>query len=329
MKLNNTQLQNFVERIKLKREDMPKFREQVKNLQDKLEAKIKNDKRTGLRVAKYLIAGSWKKGTILRHTGENPIDIDLILFVDSDEDLKNDLKKLHDFIVQYLGEIYPMKDIKNDVDAEGNTKSITITFTGTKLIVDIVPVVSLKTPKDYVMQPQRGGGGRYITSIIRQLDFAGDIKDKNPSFTSIIRAIKWWRDYKELQPTDDEPGLSSFAIELIVTYLDITKGVEQNIEEAIIRFFHFLITPNFPVIKFTKAINQIPTFDTPIYIADPANNENNVAKKLDKAKWTEIKSEADDAFDSLNIAIAKNYEGDTTEEWKHVFGPSFNITEEE
>ena len=41
--------------------------------------------------------------------------------------------------------------------------------------------------------------------------------------------------------------------------------------------------------------------------------------------WKEIKAEAEDAFDSLNIAQSKNFEGDTIEEWKRVFGPTFNI----
>src|SRR5690606_142805 len=107
----------------------------------------------GLKVTKYILAGSWKKHTILKPTGENPIDIDLVLFVSGDDNIQNDLKKLYDFIIEYLKEIYPQKDINRDVDAEGNTKSITITFTGTGLQVDIVPVVPLVEPKEYVWQP--------------------------------------------------------------------------------------------------------------------------------------------------------------------------------
>src|SRR5665647_2558197 len=102
MKLTNTQLQNFIQRIKLKRENMTKYRDQVENLKEKLETKIKEDKRTGLRVTKYVIAGSWKKGTILRPTRDIPIDIDLVLFVEGDEDIADDLKGLHDFIVNYI-----------------------------------------------------------------------------------------------------------------------------------------------------------------------------------------------------------------------------------
>ncbi len=328
MKLTNTQLQNFIGRIKLKKEHMPKFRDQLDNLKRRLDDKIRGDSRNGLKVTKFLIAGSWKKGTILRHTGDHPIDIDLVLFVEGDENVKNDLKKLHDFVVTYLEEIYPSKDINKHVDAEGNTKSITITFVGTGLEVDIVPVVPVSSPADYVWQPQRGGGGKYITSVNKQLEFASDRKTKNPSYTAIVRALKWWRNYKELCPDDNEPGLSSFSIELILAYLDINKGVESNIEEGLIRFFHFVSTSGFPIVKFNQAINKVPAFDTHIYIADPTNNENNTAKRIDKTKWNEIVLEATDAFESLNIAQSKNFEGDTIAEWKRVFGPAFNITEE-
>ena len=331
MRLTNTQLQNFIGRIKLKEKDMPKYRDQVKRLKEQLEAKIKDDKRTGMKVTKYLLAGSWKKRTILRPTGENPIDIDLVFYVEGDESLKDDLIKLHDFIVEYLKEIYSNKDINRDVDAEGNTKSIKIKFSGTGLELDIVPVVPLSVTSEYVWQPQRGGGGkRYVTSVTKQLDFARERKEKNTSFTSIIRAIKWWKNYKELKPINDEPGLSSYVIELIVSHLELAEGIENDIEAGIIRFFRFISDPNFPIIKFKNAINAVPSsFDTPIYVADPTNNDNNAAKKLDDSIWEEVINEANEAFDSLYIAQSKLGEGDTIEEWKHVFGPNLNITKED
>ncbi|OAV75614.1 hypothetical protein Barb7_00751 [Bacteroidales bacterium Barb7] len=325
MELTNTQLNVFVDKIRLKSENMSKYREQLENLKNKLDNKIKEDKRTGLKVTKFIIAGSWKKHTILKPTGDNPIDIDLVLFVEGDEKIQDDLKKLHDFIVEYLEEIYPQKDINRDVDAEGNTKSITIKFSGTGLEVDIVPVVPLSTPKEYVWQPQRGGRGKYITSVSKQLDFSADLRRNNVSYTSIVRALKWWRNYKELHPTDDEPGLSSFAIELIVGYLDVNHGVENNIEEGIIRFFQFISCPDFPIIKFRDAIKSVPTFETPIYIADNTNNENNVVRKLTKSKWKEVVAEAEEAFDTLNIAESRKGEGATVDEWKRIFGPTFNI----
>lgn len=327
MKLANNELLNFINRIKLKPENMGKYREQVNNLKEKLEKKIKNDERTDFKVTKYLLAGSWKKRTILRPTGENPIDIDLVLFVEGDESLKDDIEKLHDYVVEYLQEIYPQKDINRDVDAEDKTKSIKIKFTGTGLEIDIVPVIPILTPKEYVWQPERGGGGKYITSVSKQLGFSLNRRKSNSSYTSIVRAVKWWRNYKELNPTDSEGGLSSYSIELIIAFLDIERGIEENIEEGIIRFFQFLSGSNFPEITFSTAINKVPSYSTPIYVADDSNNENNSAKKVLNSNWNEIKEEADEAFETLNFAQSKNFKGDTIAEWKSVFGPSFNISE--
>lgn len=323
MELNNSQLTNFINRIKLKRENMSGYRTQVNNLQEDLEKHINEDISTGIKVTKIMIGGSWKKGTILRHTGDNPIDIDLILYIEGGTSLQDDMERLHDLVVQYLVKIYPTKDIKRDVDAAGKTKSIKIKFTGSGLEVDIVPVVPLNTPKEYVWQPQRGGGGKYITSITKQLEFAAKQRNNNSYYTSIVRGLKWWRNYKEL----DE--LSSFMIELIVSYLEINKAVESNIEEGIIRFFKFVSDRSFPSITFKDAINSLPLSTSKIIVADPTNNENNTAKKIVEADWEEIRKEADNAFEALNIAQSKNFEGDTIQEWKSVFGPSFNIKPED
>lgn len=328
MKLNNTQLLNFVNRIKLKQESMPKYREQIKNLREKLQKKIDEDKKTDIKVTKFAIAGSWAKGPILRPTGENPIDIDLVLYIEGeDNDIKEDVEKLHDYVVKYLKDIYPSKE-NSDIVADGKTKSIKIKFVGTGLEVDIVPVVPVKTPAEYVWQPERGGGGKYITSVTKQLDFSSERKSKNPSYVPIVRALKWWRNYKELKPDDGVPGLSSYNIELIVSYLDLEKGIETNIEEGIIRAFKLLSDGIFPTIAFSGAIKTVPAITTPLFIGDPTNNENNTAKKIDEKLLDEIKKEANDAFESLTYAQAKNFEGDTIEEWKRIFGPSFNINEE-
>ena len=325
MKLDNNRLRPFINKIRLHRDNMGKYRNQIDNLKKKLEDKIKNDDSNGLKVTKFLLAGSWKKHTILRPTGDNPIDIDLVLYVSGDDNIQNDLKKLHDFIVDYLKEIYPQKDIKHDVDAKENTKSIKIRFSGSGLEVDIVPVVPISNPEKYVWQPQRGGGGKYITSVENHLEFSNSLRKDNPSYTSIVRALKWWKNYKELKPYEDEPGISSFSIELIVAYLDATQGVETDIEEGIIRFFQFLSESGFPEISFDHAINSILQYNTPIYIADDTNNENNSAKKIDNSKWDEIIEEAEDAFDSLNLAQSRNNEGATIDEWKRVFGPTFSL----
>ena len=80
------------------------------------------------------------------------------------------------------------------------------------------------------------------------------------------------------------------------------------------------------IIEFKDSIKTISTnYDSPIYISDYTNKENNIVKRVDKNKWDEIIEEAEDAFDTLNIAESKNNKGDTIQEWKRVFGPTFNL----
>jgi hypothetical protein len=328
MRLTNSELQNFVNRIKLKQENMPKYRDQVSNLIIKLEKKMSEDEGNGLKVTKVIRSGSWKKGTILRSTGDNPIDVDLVFYVSGDENLLKDVEDLHDAVVNYLADIYPMKDIKKDVNAEGKTKSIKIHFSVTGLEVDIVPVIPLEDSDEYVWQPERGGGGKYITSITGQLKFAKDAKDLNPSYTSIVRAIKWWRNYKELKGSSSKETLSSFTIELIVSYLDLTCGVEKNIESGIIRFFEFLSSRDFPIIHFKNALKYPPYSADPAFVGDPTNNDNNTIKKMTNSFWEEVRDEANKAFETLCLSQARAGSGDTINEWKDVFGPHFNINEE-
>lgn len=81
MILKNTDLKVFVDKIRLKPENMPQYREQVKRLQEELEDKIKTGQGTGLKVTRTAISGSWKKHTILRPTGETLIDISSMTFL--------------------------------------------------------------------------------------------------------------------------------------------------------------------------------------------------------------------------------------------------------
>ncbi|WP_375437305.1 CBASS oligonucleotide cyclase [uncultured Hymenobacter sp.] len=321
MELANTQLKNFVDRIRLSADAMPKYRTQITNLRNKLQAKIDADNSTGIKVTRFIIAGSWKKHTVLRPKGEHPVDVDLVLFVSGDESLQTDVDKLHDFVVKYLLEIYPIKEV-GDVEAEGKTKAIRIVFKGTGLEVDIVPVVPLPNSATYVWQPERGGGGRYITSVDGQLDHAAAARKRNPLYTSVVRMLKYWRNHQELKPE-----LTSFAIELVVDYLDATYGVKSSTEESIIRFFGFVSGRLFPTISFPNAINQVGLLPLghPVWIADPTNNENNAGNKITTSSWTEVKGKALVAFEALNYAQAKADGGGTVDEWKEVFGPSFSI----
>ena len=89
---------------------MTAYRTQVNNLQEDLERHITEDITTGVKVTQVIIAGSWRKGNnILRATGDNPIDIDLVLYIEGDDSLQEDLERLHDLLVEYLKKYIQLK----------------------------------------------------------------------------------------------------------------------------------------------------------------------------------------------------------------------------
>ena len=150
------------------------------------------------------------------------------------------------------------------------------------------------------------------------MDFITGLKNKNPHFTSIVRILKSWRNYKELE-------LSSFSIELVVAYL-IEAGRISNvsINQAIITFFEFLGNDDSVKVYFSEAIGS-KTDNVP-YIADPTNNENNTIN-MSNEEWKEVIDMAETAFETLSYAKNVQESGKTLELWKEIFGPNFNIQE--
>lgn len=162
--------------------------------------------------------------------------------------------------------------------------------------------------------------GEFKTSVDKQLDFISKIKIKHPNFSSIVRILKSWRNYKELE-------LSSFSIELAVANLLIegrTSGSSMN--QAVITFFECFGNRNPIEVYFSGAIG--PRTGSAPWIADPTNNENNTVR-LSDSEWDEVVEVAENGFETLSYAQVVRETGKTLDLWKEIFGPSFNIHEQE
>ena len=186
MNYSNQDLLNFVEKIKFKREDKAKYQSQIDYLVSNLSQNIQEN--TDTKVLKILQSGSWKKGTILKPKDDNPVDIDLVFFLDIDFNNYSTFQKINILIVSFLKKIYPNK--KED-DFWENPKTSGVEFRVSGLNVDIVPVREAPEVglKDYVEQPDKNYK-RFITSPEGQLKFIRRRKEENPNFTSIVRILK-------------------------------------------------------------------------------------------------------------------------------------------
>ena len=83
MNLNDTQLKNYKDRIKFSIKDKQRYQTQIDYLVSSIETKILEFADT--KVIKVLQCGSWKKNTILKPKDEACIDIDLVFFLDINE----------------------------------------------------------------------------------------------------------------------------------------------------------------------------------------------------------------------------------------------------
>ncbi|MCC5612568.1 hypothetical protein LC612_39215 [Nostoc sp. CHAB 5834] len=320
MKLSNQQLINFVNTIKFSTTDKSYYKDQIENLIEQVDLYLTAN--STMSVKKVIQCGSWRKSTILRPNLNNILDIDLAFYIDISkiEDI-NDFHELNSKIVELLIKIYPTK---SKDDFKENVKTANVKFLTSGLSVDIVPVIDVPPGKvnglsNYVYQPDSKTYNFYITSIRNQINFIVERKKDNTSFTSIVRILKEWKNVKNL-------NLSSFSIELIISYLDLSKGVITNIEEALLRFFTLISNKNFPKIIFNAPYGEVTNDGSVVYITDPTNKSNNVTKYISAADWKVISNEAEKALDTLSYAQEKTYIGDTIGLWKEIFDSSFTIT---
>lgn len=315
MEYTNQQLLNYVNRIKLTQEKKSSYTSQIDNLKEKVLKAVNGMENT--KVTKVKRAGSWKKGTALAPKDYYPLDIDMVFYLDVDDDTAFDAEELRDEVINVLCEAYPNKSRSDFTDG---TKTIGVVFRGTGLEIDIVPFIPEKGNTSYGRQPRKKlNSGEFKTSVDKQLEFISKIKDKYPNFTSVVRLLKSWRNYQELE-------LSSFSIELAVAHL-ISEGriSASSINRAITMFFEFFGNDSAKLVFFTGAIGAKSS--TSPWIADPTNNENNTIR-LSDSEWNEITEMAEHGFETISYARTVKETGKTLGLWKEVFGPSFNVQEQ-
>ncbi len=310
----NQDIINYVSRIKLTQERKSSYTSQVDSLKSKVEEAVKNMDNT--KIIKVKRAGSWKKGTALAPKGENPLDVDMVFFMEVDEDIGFDAEDLRTGIIDALCSAYPNKERS---DFTSGKTTVGVVFKGSGLEVDIVPFIPEKGNTTYGKQPRKKiNNGEFKTSVDKQLDFIIKVKERSPIFTSLVCMLKAWRNYSELE-------LSSFSIELIVAHLIIIgKIADASINDAIIRCFEFLGNDEVVNISFPGAIGE-KSHQAP-WIADPTNNENDTLR-LSHDEWDNVRKAGETGFETISYAGQVRETGKTMDLWKEVFGPSFNVEE--
>ena len=312
MPLTNSQLRYYDSNVlRLPDDKRKEYHRQVDFLVDKLSEDLRDE--IEVRITKTVKAGSFAKFTILRKTTEDPVDVDVVFYISDRNVDQETLESLNDSIHELLIRLYPNKDVG---DFEIQRKATTVSFVGSGLNVDVVPVIQDEDRPDYGWQFDLEDGSTVQTCAPCQIQFVRDRKDKDKHFRTLVRLAKKWRNHAELKP------LKSFAIELILAYVLDQEGSEGSIEQRFRRFLLYMAQSELKdVIQFPENTGPIGCFDDPVVILDPVQSDNNVAARITESERQQIVNVASEAWDTAHFASVEN----DNAVWKELFGPHFKI----
>jgi len=208
-----------------------------------------------------------------------------------------------------------------------NPHCVTVSFRGTGLDVDVVPVLYEGEPDDRGYLVRKHTGERKLTSITLHLRFIRERKSKHGvDFAQCIRLTKWWR---RVVDNADRDGFrfKSFMIELLWAHLADRGLPLVDYTVALERFFAYIVTGNFEEqVSFTDyyTARDIPARSAmAIEVLDPVNPANNVASLYAPADRDRIVAAAHRALDAINEARWAPTKGRAVECWQTVLGPTF------
>lgn len=314
MALSNTQLRYYDSNVlRLPADKRKEYHAQVDRLITELCKHVRN--RTEIKITKVVKAGSFAKYTILKKTAVDPVDVDVVFYVSGRDADQETLNSLNDTIYGLLIKIYPNKSVE---DFEIQRKAATVTFVGTGLSVDIVPVIEDSDRDGYGWQFDIHDGSKIQTCAPCQIKFVRDRKDQDKDFRTLVRMAKKWRNHAGLKP------LKSFTIELIMAHVLAEQGSDGTIEQRFRNFLLYIAQSGLKDhIQFPENVAPFATFTDPVVILDPVYSPNNVASRISEAERQEIVAAANDAWETANFASAEN----DNDVWKEIFGPRFKTEE--
>jgi hypothetical protein len=237
-------------------------------------------------------------------------------------DAPHDLRGLLDYLAERLRKAYP--NFRPD-QVKPQTYSVTVSFQGSGLDVDVVPVLYAGNPEWRGNLVSQEDGSFLETSIPLHLEFTRKRKRKQEThFAQVVRLVKFWA--RRMKQERDGFRFKSFMIEMILAKL-CDDGVDfSDYPEALQSFFTYIGRSNLRErIVFT---DHYPASDAakvkdPVQIFDPINCNNNVARLYTEAQAEAIVEAALDAGDAIDAALAAPTKQLTVYYWQKVFGSAF------
>jgi hypothetical protein len=305
------------EKVNLQQDKANQYREQAKRLQNKLQNYV--DANPNFELKRMITSGSLAKGTALKQLN----DIDVGCYI-TGVTTSTDIPYLIGFLTEKLRKAFP--NFKPE-QVKPQTHSVSVSFRGTGLDVDIVPIIYDGNKEWDGHLINRHDGSFLMTNIPKHLEFIRKRKSENKKhFSQVVRLAKFWA--KRLKKEQEGFRFKSFMIELIFAKLADDGMNVSNYVEALQGFFTYLATSNIEeLIAFTDYYQASALVHYPdrVKMIDPVNPENNAAKLYSNSEANAIVEAALEAGDAIDAAIYATTKEKTVYYWQKVFGNSFNI----
>lgn len=316
--VNHDDIAHFAqERVNLPKNKADEYRTQARRLREKLDSYL--GEHPDFTLKKMLISGSLAKGTALRSLN----DIDVACYI-SGADNPHDITSLLNYLAERLRKAFPNFSSEQ---VKPQTYNVTVSFLGTGLDVDVVPILYNGDPEWFGNLVSQDDGSFLETNIPFHLEFIRKRKQAHQdNFAQVVRLIKFWA--KNIKAEREGFRFKSFMIEMILSHL-CDQGMNfSDYPEALQHFFTYVATTNMRkriVFNDYYAPTEVGKFLEPIQIIDPVNAKNNVSSLYTDTQANMIVEAALDAGDAIDSALAAPTKQETVYYWKKVFGSSFQI----
>ena len=316
-------LSAFVEWIATQDAKEVTIRTQADEIRSSIKTKATAD---GLTIRSTPWSGSYKKRTGLRRhvQGKHPVegqDVDLVFVVSPTTKDDEEITALLGRFNRYAKDSYP------DVPRSTTKSSVRLSFVGTKLSYDLVPMLATDAVDEQILI--RKGGERRRTSVQKHVEFvtrrtrtSNDLPGR-VKFNECIRLFKWWR---EVLAEGDVDKYTTMLIELMCAAAFDKLGVEATYSSTLGRWFGYLAH----IVKVRTPIyfsDYTPWASAPASavwaVVDPVNKENNVADRLSTLDVDALADALAEARDAIQAAVSADEDDDESEcldELARVFG---------
>jgi predicted nucleotidyltransferase len=303
------------ERVNLPKDKADEYRAQVRRLRERLEGYLAEHPDFTLK--KILLSGSLAKGTALRSLN----DIDVAAYI-SGADAPKEVRALLEYLAERLRKAFP--NFSPD-QVKPQTHSVTVSFKGSGLDVDVVPILYNGDPAWYGYLVSQDDGSLLKTNIPFHLKFMGKRKKAQEThFAQVARLVKFWT--RKIKNEQNGFRFKSFMVELVLAHLADGGADLSDYPESLQAFFTYIAKSNFReqiVFGDYYKPSTIGTLTEPVQIIDPVNAANNVSRLYTVQQADAIVEAALEAGDAIDAALAAPTKQGTVYYWQKVFGSSF------